>query len=607
MIELAGILVLGIFAQWLAWKIKQPAISPLIIIGLLIGPVSSIFHPEGEKLIDPQNIFNPDTDYMFYFISLSVGIILFEGSLTLKMKEIRQHGTTVRNLLTIGALITFVGAALSTWLILGLDIRIALLFGGLIIVTGPTVIAPILRNVHPSKNIATVLKWESILIDPLGAFVAVLIYEFIVISTDAGSGNYVNLLESFFFTIFSGALVGYLAAQLLRYILNNNQFPEYLTNVGTLAIVVAAFAISDFIQDESGLLAVTLMGLVLANMSIKQITAIANFKESITVLLISILFIILAANMDVAHLEMIDGRSLVILFIVIVVLRPLGVFLSSRGTKLTLQEKIFISWIGPRGIVAAAVASLFALTLADRATLSPKVQEQAEFLLPLTFLIILGTVILQGSTAKVMAKLLGVIKTDPKGFLLFGSNEASRLIAKYMRKNGVPHLLIDSSSSQVNEAIAMDLRAMQANVLSEEFWDDLEEEDIGKMLALDSSNDLNIFACRMFRKAYGDSSSFRLITMNELKFSTLMRPDYVLFDPAVDYLQFIEIARHYPTIDEMELKDEADMKEVLSQKFAYAIPLFLRSKDNRLKPLPANHNVTYEPGDVFVFMGEMEK
>ena len=206
-----------------------------------------------------------------------------------------------------------------------------------------------------------------------------------------------------------------------------------------------------------------------------------------------------------------------------------------------------------------------------------------------------------------MAKLLGVIKTDPKGFLLFGSNEASRLIAKYMRKNGVPHLLIDSSSSQVNEAIAMDLRAMQANVLSEEFWDDLEEEDIGKMLALDSSNDLNIFACRMFRKAYGDSSSFRLITMNELKFSTLMRPDYVLFDPAVDYLQFIEIARHYPTIDEMELKDEADMKEVLSQKFAYAIPLFLRSKDNRLKPLPANHNVTYEPGDVFVFMGEMEK
>ena len=606
MIELAGILVLGIFAQWLAWKIKQPAISPLIITGLLVGPVASLFLPDGEKLIDPELIFNPETDYMFYFISLSVGIILFEGGLTLKMKEIRQHGTTVRNLLTIGSLVTFIGGALASWLILGLDIRIALLFGALIIVTGPTVIAPILRNVHPTKNISTVLKWESILIDPLGAFVAVLIYEFIIISSEAGHGNYFDLLSAFFLTILAGALVGFLAAQLLRFILTKNHFPEYLINVGTLSIVVGAFAISDFIQKESGLLAVTLMGLIVANLRIKQITAIAHFKETLTVMLISILFIILAANIDMEHVYLLDKNSLIVFAVVILILRPIGVFLSSRNTNLTMAEKIFISWIGPRGIVAAAVASLFAINLSNRASLSPKMQEQAELLLPLTFLIILGTVILQGSSAKFVANLLGVVKKDPHGFLILGSNEASRLIAKYMRDSGVPHLILDSSRSQVNEALGMDLHAMEANILNEDFWDELEEEDIGKMLALTSSSDLNILASRMFRKTYGDNTSFRLITRNELKFSTLMRPNYVLFDQSVDYLHLMETSRHYPTITEMVIRDEAHLKAELTKKWDYAIPMFLRTPDKRLKPLPANHNIDYQVGDVLVYMGNYE-
>ena len=601
MLQLAAIVILGIFAQWVAWRIKLPAIFPLILIGLLAGPIASLDIFLGEKLIEPESIFSGKT--LNYFVSLSVGIILFEGGLTLKLKEVKNVASTVRNLIAIGSIISLTGGALAAYFLLGLNIRIALLFGALIIVTGPTVIGPILRNVQPEKKVATILRWESIIIDPLGALVAVLMYEFIL-SGGGGAQFTLTALITFGKTIFAGVMMGGLCAWLLYYLLKNSKIPIYLINVVSLALVFVAFAGADLIATESGLLAVTLMGVILANLKLPEITAILNFKESLTILLISILFIILSANIDIVQLEMLGYSSLGVFAIVVFVLRPLSVFLSSINSNLSFKEKLFISWIGPRGIVAAAIASIFAISILEQQTLSPEERSSAELLIPLTFLIILGTVVLQGISAKWVAEKLGVIKTEGGGILILGAHEASRLIAKYLQENDQEVTLIDTSHTNINEAKIMGLKVIEKNILAEDIQEDLEFVDVGTFIGLTSNNELNIFACRRFKKEFGGAITYRLITRNEMKFTTLVRPKYILFSNNADFYKLIELARKYPEIKEIPVKDESHLTSIVNKFSDQSIPLFIRSAEDKFIIVPADHSVEYTEGSSIVYMGK---
>ena len=295
MTELAGIIILGIIAQWLAWKIRIPAILPLIIIGLLVGPISTLWTEDGSKLLEPiynkaHNGIFPDK-YLFSFVSLAIGIILFEGGLTLKRREIVGVGPVILKLITIGSITTFIGAGLATHFIMGLSWQISFLFAALIIVTGPTVIAPILQNVPLSRNIATVLKWEGILIDPIGALAAVLVFEFIR-SAEGGVTFTSHALLSFTKIIFIGLALGASAAYVLYQLIKRELIPHYLLNVFILAAVLGVFVFSDAMEHESGLLSVVVMGMVLGNLNVPRLKEILYFKESISVLLISILFIL---------------------------------------------------------------------------------------------------------------------------------------------------------------------------------------------------------------------------------------------------------------------------------------------------------------------------
>ncbi len=363
---LASIGVLSLFCQWLAWRVRMPEILFLLAGGIAAGPVLGFLAPEV--------VFG---DLLFPVISLAVAIILFEGSLTLRYEEIRGHGKMVRNLIPVGSIVTcIIGTLAARWL-LDVSWAVALLFGAISIVTGPTVIAPLLRSVRPDSKLANILRWEGIIIDPVGALLAVLVFEGIV---SWGQGNvFGHSLYIFGKTLAVGFLIGAIAGYLNGIVLRKHWIPQYLHNAGTLTFMLGVYAISNELAHESGLLTVTVMGIWMANMKQVPIESILEFKESLSVLLISALFIILAARVEFAAIAELGWGLVAVLALLMLVARPLSIFLSAIGTSLNWREKLFLSWIAPRGIVAAAVSALFAFQLQKLG------YESAGALVPLVF------------------------------------------------------------------------------------------------------------------------------------------------------------------------------------------------------------------------------
>lgn len=601
MLDLAAILVLGIFAQWLAWRVKLPAILPLIIFGLLVGPLSTFLTPDGSKLIDGDEIFTGHL--LFSFVSLSVGIILFEGGLTLKLNEIKNQATTVRNLLTIGALITAIGGTLTAYYLLEMDLKIAILFGALIIVSGPTVISPILRNVRPNQKINTILKWEGILIDPLGALVAVLAYEFIK-SSKPGEEFTLMALKEFFLTISSGFFMGFIGAFILYYMIKNNRVPPFLRNVVTLALVVLTFAFSEFLQRESGLMAATVMGIILANIKMEEIKNILSFKEDVSIILISALFILLSSRIEIQELNQLGIESLWLFLIIILLIRPLSVLVSTWGSDLNWRERTFIAWIGPKGIVAAAIASLFSIELVNRGGSSELVADSA-LLVPLVFMIITGTVIIQGSTAKWVARLLKVDITQPTGILFVGANEVSRFIAKYLKEQGVPVLLTDTARSNIQEAQSIGLPVFEGSIFSEKTIEELDLSNIGQMFALTSNSEVNSLACQRFKKELGEENVYRLVSRRELELKDSEKPPNLLFSGQRDFINLIQKIRKKPVFKTKKVNNEGECKDFLKSYADHSIPLFIKSKDQKYHVINSylNH---ISKGDELIYLEDKD-
>ena len=602
MLELSAIIVFGILAQWIAWRMKIPAIFPLILLGLFMGPLSTLFLE--KQWINPENIFAGNT--MYYFVSLSVGIILFEGGLTLKFKEVRQLAGVVRNLLIFGPIVMGLGGAVIAHYFLGMDYRVGLLFGSLIIVTGPTVIAPILRSVKPNKNLSTILKWEGIVIDPIGALVAVLIYELFFVSTMGVGGEHSMgltqvALRTFFLTVCVGSFFGLFSGWALHYLLKKELVPHFLINVISLGFVLFAFAGADSLQAESGLLSVTVMGILMANIKTPNIEQILDFKESLTVILISVLFIILSSNISMSQLQLLEINSLYIFILVVFLLRPLVVWISAWKSELNWKEKLFIAWIGPKGIVAAAVASLFSLYLmSDKISLPPSLRQDVELLVPLTFMVILGTVTLNGLSAKLVARLLGLIQEQQNGVIIVGANEGSISIASYLEKNNIPTTLYDLSKENIRNAKTAGLQVIEGNILSDEL--DGLEDNACQLIALTSSNDVNIIACRKFNSIFGDKNVFRLVTANEITLQSLSRPEDILFSKDTDYIKLIELIRKYPNLNEVEISSTNHFQSLLKSNNDDFIPVLINRKNNLIF-INVNFEYQFQEGDKLAYVG----
>lgn len=604
---LAGIIILGICAQWLAWRIKVPAILPLIIIGLLAGPLSTLVRADGTKWLAP--IFDQDLgtglfpgESLFYFVSLAIGVILFEGGLTLKRRELAEVGPLVLQLITVGSLVTFIGAGLGAHFIIGLSWPISFLFGALIIVTGPTVIAPILQNIPLTRNVATVLRWEGILIDPIGALVAVLVFEFIQTS-DGGVAFTSHALVTFSQIILIGLALGTLAALGLYQLIKRDLIPHYLLNVFTLASVLGVFVFSDFIAHESGLLTVVVMGMVLGNLEFPRLNEILYFKESLSILLISILFILLAANIEMEDLALIfqDWRGMGLLAFVAFFLRPVGIFLSTRGSELTFNEKLFVSWVGPRGIVAAGIASLFGIKLTQIGV------EGAEYITPLVFMIVLGTVLLNATTARFVAKWLKVIQEASNGILIIGAAKASRVIGQYLHENDRHVVLVDSNDDHIKKAKKLGLEAFNANIYNEDLNEHMELVDMGYLIAMTASPQVNAFAIKHYESVFGENGTFRLITQEELMKDKSIPTDQSLFSYRDDFLNLNEVARDYPSIHEISIPSSEALVALLEKLHweEHAVPLFLKYSDGQLHSLTAiPAEMKIEEETLLVYMGK---
>ncbi len=604
MVEIGGIVILGILAQWVAWKLKVPAILPLIITGLLVGPLSTLWSEGGGKWINPiwdgeHGLFPGES--LFHFVELSIGIILFEGGMTLKRNEIRGVGDTIGKLISVGALVTFAASTLLAHYVMELNWSISFLFAALIIVTGPTVIAPILRNVPLNKNVATVLKWEGILIDPIGALAAVLVYEFISAAGHHEGSFTIEALTQFIQICLVGLSLGTISALALREMLKRDWIPHYLLTIFSLAFVLFLFIASSLIVHDSGLLTVVVAGMVLGNIDVKHIDEIYYFKESLAILLISVLFILLSANINIAELQLLQNwRPLTLFALVIFLVRPLSVFISTMQSNLTTKEKLFISWMGPRGIVAAGIASLFGLKLAGEGF------AQAEYITPLVFMVVLGTVLLNATTAKLVAKILGVTLETSNGILIVGSTKPSRLIAEYLQGCGLNVVLVDSNKNNTNRAEAMGLKAVSANVYTDNLSDNLDLNDVGVLMAMTGSHEVNQHAVENLSKSFGEHGAYRLISAEELK-SPDSISDIGLFSSHDDYINYREVARDYAEIHEYILNEGDSFGQVISKinESQKSIPLFIRKGADDVKPILANQTeADIAQGDIIVYMGK---
>jgi NhaP-type Na+/H+ or K+/H+ antiporter len=503
LLGLAALIVLGVVANWIAWRVRLPAILLLLAFGGIAGPGAQAFLH--HKLFDPDALLG---HLLQPIVSLSVAVVLFEGGLTLNVRELVHVGKVVRNLVSIGMLVAWGLGALGAWGILRLPWQLAILLGAILVVTGPTVIGPLLRHVRPVGRVAAALKWEGIVIDPIGAILAVLVYDAVRLGQLSRASVWVVTL-TVTKTALVGTGVGLIAAGVLVLLLRRYWIADYLQNPFTLMLVVAAFTSADLLQDDAGLLAVTVFGIAMANQRLVPFKHILEFKESLSVLLVSALFIVLASRLGMDQLHRLTWRAPIFVLALVLVIRPASVMLSTIGLGMNLRERLFLSAMAPRGIVAAAVSSVFALRLHEAGYPLP---DQVARLVPITFVVIVATVVIYGLSARPIAQLLNLAHRGQAGFLIVGANPLAMAIATALHTAGQQVIIADTQPKYVAAARMAGFSAFLQSALSEQMMEQVEGTGIGNLLALTPNEEVNTLSSVHFSRAFGRSRVFQLAT-----------------------------------------------------------------------------------------------
>jgi NhaP-type Na+/H+ or K+/H+ antiporter len=566
LVALTLVLVLGTAAQWFAWRMKLPSILLLLIIGFLAGPLLN--------WIDPDVLLG---NLLFPLVSLAVAMILFEGGLSLRWAELRDVGRVLVPMLTLGVLIVWVLATLGGLWILHMPVSIALLLGAILTVTGPTVIGPLLREIRPLGKVGPIAKWEGIVVDPIGASLAVLVFQAIEFGPNGTLGDTAWIAsKSLILTVLVGSLIGGVAAWMLALAMRKFAIPDHLQTPVTLVVVLMAFTTSNILQHESGLLTVTLMGLILANQSLVSVKHIVEFKENLRVLLIAGLFILLSARLRWEQISAIGWREISFVLWLIVIVRPVSIWISTIGSGLTRRERIFLACFAPRGIVAASVSSIFAL----------KLGESAFGLVESIFCVVVGTVTVYGLTSGWLARRLGLSSENPQGLLIVGAHQLAREIATAVQASGVPVLLVDSSRDNISAAHMAKLRARQMNVLSEGALEHLDFGGMGRMLALTSNDEVNTLATQTFAEVFGRSETYQLPPKGEEKEKTKtaahLRRGRLLFGTKMTYQELQRRFNEGARVKRTRLTEEFTLEDFAAQYGPEALTLFIASDDETL-------------------------
>ena len=517
---------LGILAQWLAWRFRFPSILLLLGFGIALGVylspadiIEGLLNGEqhhevvsenaqsGTPAYSEQEIDDLANKFLLPFVSLSVAVILFEGGLTLRWSEMREGGKATVQLVTIGAIVTWGLTALCTYYLAGLDDwRIAALVGAFLVVTGPTVVVPLLRHIRPSKKMGSIVKWEGIVIDPVGAILAVLVYEYIHVTSESDGGGVTTVLWHMVSTGVVGLGVGVISGYLLVQLIKRFWIPDYLQAVSFLAVTLLAFGVSNLMFHESGLLTVTVLGIYLVNQKQVAIHHVREFKEHLGVFLISCLFIVLGSNFKLESIQVVGVNGLWFLLAMIFVVRPISVFAATIKTGLSMQEKVFLSFLAPRGIVAAAVASVFSLELAN-INVDQNLRSQ---IVPLTFVLIVGTVTVYGLFSAPLARLLKLADENPQGVLFAGAGAWVRDIAEALMNLDQQVLLVDSSYANWRETRMRGIPVECASILSEHLLEETDLSGIGRLVAATPSNEVNALAVQEYTSVFERKNVFQM-------------------------------------------------------------------------------------------------
>ncbi len=591
LVGLAGILVLGVGAQWLAWRLRVPSILLLLAVGFVAGPVTGF--------LDPDALFG---ELLFPLVSLSVGLILFEGGLSLKARDLRAMGGSVWSLVTVGALITWAMAAWAAERLLGFAAETALLLGAIVVVTGPTVVGPLLRHVRPVGTVARVAHWEGIVIDPIGAMLAVLVYEALPAASTAGFDEAARVMGiEMLYTILGGTLVGGLGALVTVIILRRFWVPDFLQSPVLLMLVAGAFTASNLAKAESGLFTVTIMGVFLANQRVVPVNHIIQFKENLRVLLIASLFILLAARVSPADIRELGWAGPVFVAFLILVVRPAAVWVSTIGSSLSRNERLLLAWLAPRGIVAASVASVFALRLG----------EAGDGLVPATFMVIVGTVAVYGLTAAPVARRLGLSNPNPQGIIFASAHPGARAIARGVKAAGFPVLLIDNDRASINSARMEDLPTAYTSILSEPALEAAEESGLGRLLAMTADDDVNVLATLHFRELFGRAEVYQLPPHGG------SNPRVAGAPPHMRGRNLFASEATYESLDERFAKGQVVKATKLSQEFDYAafrgrygeeaLPLFVVTESGSLVVLTAEKKLSPKAGQTLISLVDPQR
>ena len=512
----AGYLVLvmgiGVLCQWLAYLLRVPSILLLLIVGFGLGQVVSPDEILGRELL-------------FAGVTLTVGIILFEGGLSLRIRHLEGVRVSVWRLCTVTVLIAWALITITAWSI-GFDLRVSLLVGAILVVTGPTVISPILRTLRPTRRVTSLLRWEGIVVDPIGAVLALLVFRGIV--TGALPAVLLDLTKTLVVGFGLAAALGLPLAALMR----RNAIPDFLHGVGFLAVAMTALVVANAIQPESGLLAVTVLGVYLGNQADLRLQRVSEFKEHLQILFVGTLFVILAGRVQPSDLVAAAPRAAIFVAVLVLVVRPVSIWLGLLHSPASREERTLLMFMAPRGIVAAAITSIFALEMShaadalqqranatgspggplhDRAVTLAGLAAQADQMVPLVFITIVATVAIYGFGVGRLAERLGLASSTPQGILFAGTSPWIVQAAQGLKEAGIHTLVIDRNYRELAAARMAGVPTVTANVLSQYAVEDMDLPGLGNFIADTGDDEANATAARELAHVFGRAHVFQLV------------------------------------------------------------------------------------------------
>jgi NhaP-type Na+/H+ or K+/H+ antiporter len=608
LVFLTLILVLGVAAQWLAWRFKLPSILLLLGFGFALGHFSGVriddFLAEGDGQTSP----------LLSAVGLLVAIILFEGGLTLKFNELKVSGLPILRLCTFAVVLSMAATTFFMVQFLGYDIRLAALIGSILTVTGPTVIAPLLRHVNPTRKMASIVKWEGIVVDPIGAILAVLVFKIAMAGDFASAQSEIWQAIGIMFAV--GVIGALVLAKGVELLLKHHLVPDYLQPVFLLAVVALAFTGSNLIEKEAGLLTVTVLGIALANQRSVSVRHILEFKENLRILIISILFIVLSGRISAEEL----GGALVkggyLLAFLVLIGRPLSVFGSLIfSNKTSMKERAFLAFLAPRGIVAAAITSIFALEFEEAAArgsfgeeLSPVIAEQSRELVALVFLIIVGTVLIYGLAAAPLARRLGLAAKNVTGILFAGADPWARAAAKILHDEGHRVLLLDTNYRNISSAKMLGLEALRANILSEFAEEELDLNGLGTLIAGTTNDEVNSMAAQRFIHQFGRGGVWQLAPADRENHHKKSASGEIRsqnpFKGKPDHQLLLKLIEEGGLMKNSQMTEKFDF-EKFKETYPSAIVMFL-SDSKGLRPAPADLSKVLEGTNVYALVPKDE-